>query len=273
MDQTTFHPASNGPVDNNDPFLPSIEEAMQSDQGGPMPGPVFEETPDGWRGTFHLPLGDGITPERMAALVELMNQMGMLDGARPSDVALQMASPFQEQSGPLAYGLSLDDDAMSREEKVQRFDMVYSYIGVIPRPIDNYVGRWIKCLGAVLAPITGDVTVRGPNGQAVINQDTGEVMTRQITWTQPLFKLESIDDATQEHVILFGGGASGKRFAMNMTDLFGPGDWAEPREIFISQEQRQAVARNGQGTEPHRLYRFNSRAIKSVVDANKKGTK
>jgi hypothetical protein len=210
---------------------------------------------------FNIPMGGSITPEKMAELMHLMRTMGMIAGDDIPEDARAMPAIFP-QNQPLCYGLDIDDETMQAERKIELVDMVYTYIGVTPRPVDAYCGRWLKCLGVVLAPVTAEVTERDSiTGEPIVDQITGEVATRAMTWQQPLVKLDAVDDVTDEHIILFGGGAAGKRFAMEMTKLFGPGDWARPRRLFISQEARQGVGKGGK-LEPRRLFRFLSTAEK-----------
>ena len=152
---------------------------------------------------------------------------------------------------PLVRGLVIPENA-TQEQKEAILEMVFSYIGVTPRAIDAYCGRWLKCLGAVVAPLSGEVEVI---------DDIGEVKIQTIQWDSPMFKLDAIDDITGMNVIIAGGGASGKKFAHAMTALFGPGDWKQPVLVFISQEQRQGINRRSGQLEPRRLYRFAHRRM------------
>lgn len=156
------------------------------------------------------------------------------------------------EPAPLVRGLVIPEQA-TQEQKERIVEMIFSYIGVTPRAIDAYCGRWLKCIGAVVAPLSGEVEV--------LDEYTNEVKLQTIQWDSPMFKLDSIDDITGLNVVIAGGGASGKKFAHAMTQLFGPGDWKTPMLIFISQEARQGVNKRTGELEPRRLYRFAHRRM------------
>lgn len=141
-------------------------------------------------------------------------------------------------------------EGLSEDELETLSENIFSYAGVVPRPIDGYTGRWLICLGAALMPVEHDT------GESYVDESTGEVRTRILRWTAPLFKLAIIDDMTGMHVVLSGGGKYGRLFARQMTGMFGAGDWKKPKEVFISQE-----ARKGDDGQPRRMYRFMHRRI------------
>lgn len=137
----------------------------------------------------------------------------------------------------IAQGFEIDS-ARSEEHNEALLLLVTSYVGVIPRSIDSYIGE-VVMKGAVIAPIQ-DVQE---------DAETGEVVTRR--WNACLFKLVDVDDRTKEHIILNGGGRQGMLFAQSMMNIYGPGDWPAPARVRIQQE-----ARTGKNGQPRRMYRF-----------------
>jgi hypothetical protein len=168
--------------------------------------------------------------------------------AQGIDEGAHSAAPIASYDGslPIVHGLTITP-TMTIEERESVTEVIFSYVGAIPRKVDSYTGRWLRCLGCVLMPVEGDVTRR---------DDEGVIATRHMKWDVPLFKLASIDDETQMNVIISGGGRYGFIFAKTLTDLFGPGDWATPKEILISQEAREGVNPKTGNKEPRRMYRF-----------------
>ena len=139
---------------------------------------------------------------------------------------------------------------MTPEQLEDLSEMIHTYIGVIPRKIGNYAGRWVRVIGCVVQPTSGM--------KNIVNRETGEVTQQFLKWDIPLFKLASIDQDTGMHIVMSGGGRYGLQFAMEMTALFGPGDWKHPRMVFVSQEERTGVDEYGH-EGPRRMYRFNHR--------------
>lgn len=145
-------------------------------------------------------------------------------------------------------GLDIESVELDLEQKETLAEMVFSYVGQTPRDLVKYTGRWIKCLGCVIAPVEAEVPE--------IDRESGEVLMRPLQWDIPMFKLDVIDDETGMNVVIAGGGVKGKQFARTMNALYGPGDWDKPKEIFITQEERRGINRQTGDSEPHRLYRF-----------------
>jgi hypothetical protein len=134
---------------------------------------------------------------------------------------------------------------MTEDEKEEMYESISSYIGVIPKACDEYIGQWLVCKGAVVQPITST------------DEESGEVKN----WVKPLFKV--IDPEHNHEIIIAGGGKYGLEFARNMTSMFGAGDWTRAKVIRITQEARQGTNKETGQPEPHRLYRFNFLTMKS----------
>jgi hypothetical protein len=174
------------------------------------------------------------TPEEMTQLEELSIPLDLAyTGIPEEEENTQTALVPVAQSMQTIEGLSFPPN-LSEEQKEVLYESISSYIGVIPKPVDEYIGQWLVCLGAVVQPITNETT----------DEETGEVRTQ--SWVKPLFKI-----ADGKEIILGGGGKYGLEFARNMTNLFGAGDWTTPRMIRVTQE-----ARTGQDGTPRRMYRF-----------------
>jgi hypothetical protein len=177
----------------------------------------------------------------------------------PSELTPDVSpSRFVEEYNPnimqVVEGVTLDFSQGASPELKALVEQAHSYIGVIPRKMDAYAGRWITMTGAVVLPIS----------HQVINEETGEVGPMR-RWKTPLFKLDAKDDVTGLPVILNGGGRYGLQFAREMNVLYGVGDWEMPLEVFISQEGR--TAKDG---SPRRMYRFAYRPISAKVVTNTK---
>jgi hypothetical protein len=166
------------------------------------------------------------------------------------------------QERPLVYGLNIPQDA-TWDEKMRILEDVYTYVGAQAVEPDGYVNKWLECLGCVVMPVNADVT------DPASEENGGEITTTNIDWEVPLFKLAE-KNREGEHIIIGGGGASGKRFAQQMTSIFGPGDWKTPVEIRITQEARQGISATTGRIEPRRRYIFGFRRIRQE---GKKGTR
>lgn len=160
-----------------------------------------------------------------------------------------MLAPTPVQPMQLVRGFAVKP-GMTPEQLEDLSEMIHTYIGVIPRRIGNYAGRWVKVIGCVVQPVAGT--------KNTANRLTGEVEKVNLQWDVPLFKLASVDQDTGMHIVVAGGGRYGLQFAMEMTALFGPGDWKHPRMMFVSQEERTGIDEDGKES-PRRMYRFNHR--------------
>src|SRR5438270_10450896 len=190
--------------------------------------------------TFEVPIGN---PE----LADAMRRLGEeLAGEVPSEAEI-VQGPFDYMEAPLVKGLTIPEQ-LSQDEKEAIMEMVFSYLGAPPRKIDQYTGRWMRCLGCVVAPITADVTT--------VDRHTGDIVTKTMSWDAPLFKMEAIDDVTGMNIVLTGGGRYGLKFATAMSNTLGVGDWKASRDIFISQEGRTGINQRTGESEPRRMYRF-----------------
>lgn len=135
----------------------------------------------------------------------------------------------------LTIAQSLDiDPSQTQEENARRLLLATSYVGVIPKSIDEYIGE-VMLRGCVIAPIE----------DTSVDEETGEEVTRR--WNAVLFKLSDVDTRTNQNIIVSGGGKQGLMFARNMIAAFGPGDWQHDCRVRIQQEARK----NG-----HRMYRM-----------------
>lgn len=162
----------------------------------------------------------------------------------------------------LAEGLTIDTRETSPDVLDELLDMRQSYIGVIAKDPGNYINKWLRCLGCMVIPMERKVPV--------IDRISGEEITVTKQWEAVLFKIDRIDEDTQMHVIIKGGGQSSLEWAKLQAKMGRAGDWERPKEIMFSQEaievKRQkydmATGQVQSTSGPGRMYRLVSRNIK-----------
>lgn len=174
------------------------------------------------------------------------------DGDSTSDKAIALTTP---KGIMLAEGLYIE--AGQGFKAMRLTSMVTSYTGVKPRKVMEYAGRWLRIIGCVYAPFER-TTMK-------LNYQTGEKEPVIRRWKSPLFKLDEIDSATGQNVILTGGGQSAHELLKQWADAGIVGDFpqGEKVEVFFSIEQREGVdesldKRTGEvivSKEPRNLFR------------------
>lgn len=177
------------------------------------------------------------------------------------DNAIIISQDNEKYQLKIAEGLIIDIRTADSNYLDDVLEMRQSYLGVKPRKAGDFVGRWITCLGCMVIPME--------RSKEVIDKETGEVIQKKLRWNAVLFKLDKIDDETGMNVIMSGGGQSVMELAMLYAIRGKIGDWDAPREIFVSQEERQISKQQWDGlskevrelTSPGRMYRIVDRRI------------